>query len=82
MKDFGYPPKFPATKVKEEEEVKTDVIQEKFKGKKVCFSSELNDGERFMGFFQSKAAAKTGGLNYQWEIMKALGLKDEDIRKV
>ena len=29
---------------------------------------------------QSKAAAKTGGLKYQWQIMKALGLPDEEIK--
>ncbi len=30
---------------------------------------------------QSKAAAKTGGLKYQWQIMKSLGLMDEEIKK-
>lgn len=62
MKDFGYPPNFPVKK-KEEVEEKSEVVQEKFKGKK------------------SKAAAKTGGLDYQWQIMKALGIEDEEIKK-
>lgn len=31
--------------------------------------------------FQSKAAAKTGSSKYQWDIMKSLGLSDEDIVK-
>ena len=30
---------------------------------------------------KSKVAAKTGGLTYQWEIMQALGLEDEEIKK-
>jgi len=30
---------------------------------------------------KSKVAAKTGGLEYQWQIMQALGLKDEEIKK-
>ncbi|XP_067042289.1 leucine--tRNA ligase, cytoplasmic-like isoform X1 [Acropora muricata] len=30
---------------------------------------------------ESKVAAKTGGLTYQWEIMQTLGLEDEEIRK-
>ncbi|KAL9971490.1 hypothetical protein ACROYT_G017659 [Oculina patagonica] len=30
---------------------------------------------------KSKIAAKTGGLEYQWQIMQSLGLSDEEIRK-
>jgi len=30
---------------------------------------------------KSKVAAKTGGLTYQWEIMQALELEDEEIKK-
>jgi len=30
---------------------------------------------------KSKIAAKTGGLEYQWQIMQALGLSDEEIKK-
>lgn len=31
--------------------------------------------------FQSKAAAKAGSSKYQWDIMKSLGLSEEDIVK-
>ena len=30
---------------------------------------------------QSKAAAKSGGFKYQWDIMKSLGIADEDIKE-
>lgn len=30
---------------------------------------------------KSKAAAKSAGLTYQWQIMQALGLRDEEIQK-
>lgn len=30
---------------------------------------------------KSKIAAKTGGLEYQWQIMQSLGLSDEEIIK-
>ncbi|XP_027036668.1 leucine--tRNA ligase, cytoplasmic-like isoform X1 [Pocillopora damicornis] len=30
---------------------------------------------------KSKVAAKTGGLEYQWQIMQSLGLSDEEIKK-
>lgn len=30
---------------------------------------------------KSKIAAKAGGLEYQWQIMQALGLGDEEIKK-
>lgn len=30
---------------------------------------------------KSKAVAKTGGAKYQWQIMKSLGLEDEEIKK-
>ncbi|PFX23553.1 Leucine--tRNA ligase, cytoplasmic [Stylophora pistillata] len=30
---------------------------------------------------KSKIAAKTGGLEYQWQIMQSIGLSDEEIRK-
>ena len=29
---------------------------------------------------QSKAAAKSGSMRYQWQIMKSLGLQDEEIK--
>ncbi|XP_069996006.1 leucine--tRNA ligase, cytoplasmic [Penaeus vannamei] len=30
---------------------------------------------------KSKAAAKTGGMKYQWQIMRSLGIEDEEIKK-
>ena len=30
---------------------------------------------------KSKVAAKTGGLTYQWQIMQALNIPDEEIKK-
>ena len=35
----------------------------------------------FAGYFQSKAAAKAGSSKYQWDIMKSLGLSDDEIVK-
>jgi len=32
-----------------------------------------------LNWFQSKAAAKSGGLKYQWQIMQSLGLDDAEI---
>ena len=39
------------------------------------------DGVWFCCYFQSKAAAKAGSSKYQWDIMKSLGLSDEEIVK-
>jgi len=64
LKDFGFPPQFPA--VEEEqlvEAVQEFTIKDKSKGKK------------------SKAVAKAGGMKYQWQIMRSLGLEDEEIKK-
>lgn len=33
-----------------------------------------------LSLLQSKAAAKSGGLKYQWQIMKGLKLEDEEIK--
>lgn len=33
------------------------------------------------GVTQSKAVAKTGGAAFQWDIMRSLGLSDQDIEK-
>lgn len=32
-------------------------------------------------FFQSKAVAKAGTAKYQWQIMRSIGTKDEEIAK-
>ncbi|XP_059101870.1 leucine--tRNA ligase, cytoplasmic isoform X1 [Peromyscus eremicus] len=63
---YGCPPEFPEEEEEEEESsVKTGDIIMKDKAK----------GKK------SKAAAKTGSSKYQWDIMKSLGLSDEDIVK-
>ena len=35
----------------------------------------------FFPQMKSKIAAKTGGLEYQWQIMQSIGLSDEEIKK-
>ncbi|XP_042547982.1 leucine--tRNA ligase, cytoplasmic [Dipodomys spectabilis] len=63
---YGCPPDFPDEEEEEEEmSVKTDDIIIKDKAK----------GKK------SKAAAKAGSSKYQWDIMKSLGLSDEEIVK-
>lgn len=46
--------------------------------KSFIFQTELVD---LFAQMKSKIAAKTGGLEYQWQIMQSLGLSDEEIRK-
>lgn len=63
---YGCPPDFPDEEEEEEEiSVKTEDIIIKDKAK----------GKK------SKAAAKAGSSKYQWDIMKSLGLSDEEIVK-
>ncbi|EFO88158.1 hypothetical protein CRE_06955 [Caenorhabditis remanei] len=66
MEDFGYPPNFPEDV---EEVVKEEVsaVDEIIKDK--------SKGKK------SKLVAKTGNAKYQWQIMKSLGLEDEEIKK-
>ncbi|CAO4371332.1 unnamed protein product [Caenorhabditis nigoni] len=66
MEDFGYPPKFP-------EDVEVEVKEE------VSALDELMK-DKSKGK-KSKLVAKTGNAKYQWQIMKSLGLDDEEIRK-
>ena len=63
MERFGNPPVFPV----EEEEVKEEVVEKEFVIK------DKSKGKK------SKAAAKQGSGKYQWQIMKSLGMKDEEI---
>lgn len=65
LEDFGYPPVFPA----EVEEVQ---VEEVLKECKIVDKSKSK---------KSKAAAKSGGLKWQWQIMQTLGLSDEEIKK-
>ncbi|XP_042902350.2 leucine--tRNA ligase, cytoplasmic [Parasteatoda tepidariorum] len=65
METFGCPPTFP-----DDVAVKTEEIVEEVK-----MPADKAKGKK------SKLAAKTGGGNYQWQIMQSLGLKDEEIVK-
>jgi len=65
LETFGYPPQFPKEEEGKVEEKKSDEPIIKDKSK----------GKK------SKAAAKQGPGKYQWQIMKSLGLDDEEIRK-
>uniref|UniRef100_A0A8C6QYE3 Leucine--tRNA ligase, cytoplasmic n=1 Tax=Nannospalax galili TaxID=1026970 RepID=A0A8C6QYE3_NANGA len=62
---YGCPPDFPDEEEEDEISVKTEDIIIKDKAK----------GKK------SKAAAKAGSSKYQWDIMKSLGLSDEEIVK-
>ncbi|XP_039630394.1 leucine--tRNA ligase, cytoplasmic-like [Polypterus senegalus] len=62
---YGYPPQFPD----EDEEVPVTK-----QGDEIIIKDKAK-GKK------SKAAAKSGGAKYQWEIMKSLGLSDEEIAK-
>ncbi|KAL7644254.1 UNVERIFIED_CONTAM: hypothetical protein RMT77_005081 [Armadillidium vulgare] len=64
IEEFGYPPTFPVEEIKEEEEET---------------SSEVVIVDKSKGK-KSKALAKTGGVKFQWEIMRSLGLTDEEIK--
>ncbi|EDW87550.1 leucine--tRNA ligase, cytoplasmic [Drosophila yakuba] len=64
LEQFGFPPQFPET-----EEVVPAVIEAASEVPK-----DKSKGKK------SKAVAKTGAAKYQWQIMKSLGLKDEEIK--
>lgn len=66
MELYGNPPQFPD---EEEEEVQ-----------KPTFADEIIIKDKSKGK-KSKAVAKAGGSKFQWDIMKTLGLSDEDIVK-
>ncbi|KAK2873090.1 hypothetical protein Q8A67_022987 [Cirrhinus molitorella] len=66
MELYGNPPQFPEEDEEEEEQKKTtDEVIIKDKAK----------GKK------SKAVAKSGGSKFQWDIMKSLGLRDDEIVK-
>ncbi|XP_042620323.1 leucine--tRNA ligase, cytoplasmic-like [Cyprinus carpio] len=66
MELYGNPPQFPEEEEEEEEQKKiTDEVIIKDKSK----------GKK------SKAVAKSGSAKFQWDIMKSLGLRDEEIVK-
>ncbi|XP_041122657.1 leucine--tRNA ligase, cytoplasmic-like [Polyodon spathula] len=65
MELYGCPPQFPD----EEEEAETPVKKE---------AEEIVIKDKAKGK-KSKAAAKSGGAKFQWDIMRSLGLSDEEI---
>jgi len=65
MEDFGYPPQFPEDFVPQVE-------------KKKDVEAELLNKSKSK---KSKATAKKAGASFQWQIMKLLGLQDEEIKK-
>ncbi|XP_005996155.1 leucine--tRNA ligase, cytoplasmic isoform X2 [Latimeria chalumnae] len=68
MELFGYPPQFPEEEEEEEEETPMKEEEEPI----------IKDKAKSK---KSKATAKSGGIKYQWGIMKSLGLADEEIMK-
>ncbi|KAK7143985.1 hypothetical protein R3I93_014980 [Phoxinus phoxinus] len=66
MELYGYPPQFPEEDEEEEEQKTT--------------SDEVIIKDKSKGK-KSKAVAKSGSAKFQWDIMKSLGLRDEDIVK-
>ncbi|KAI5629092.1 leucine--tRNA ligase, cytoplasmic-like, partial [Silurus asotus] len=67
MELYGNPPQFPDEDEEEAEE-------------KPKTSDEIIIKDKAKGK-KSKAAAKAGSSKFQWDIMKSLGLKDEEIVK-
>jgi len=65
MEDFGYPPKFP--------EESAPVVE-----KEKDFEAEMLKKGKSK---KAKATSKKAGASYQWQIMKLLGLEDEEIKK-
>jgi len=63
---YGFPPQFPI------EDTLADVTIDE---KKEVEIKDKSKGKK------SKAVAKTGGLKYQFQIMKSLGLTDEEVRE-
>lgn len=69
METYGYPPNFPKACLVEEQGGK---------GEEISSAIQLKDAAKSK---KSKAVAKVGQAKFQWEIMRSLGLEDEDIRK-
>lgn len=65
MKDFGYPPKFPVIQQTEPAPTETGSVDPTRRAKKG----------------KSKVLAKTGNIKYQWQIMRSLGMDDEQIKR-
>ncbi|KAJ8408831.1 hypothetical protein AAFF_G00246490 [Aldrovandia affinis] len=67
MELYGFPPQFPDEE-EEEEDLKPKIGDE-------VIIKDKSKGKK------SKAVAKAGGSKFQWDIMKSLGLQDEEILK-
>ena len=65
LEEYGFPPVFP---VEESVQINEDKSNEPV----------IKDKSKSK---KSKLIAKSGGLKYQWQIMKALGLENEEIKK-
>lgn len=66
IKDFGYPPVFPeGVPIAMEEETKEGPVDP---------SKKVRKGK-------SKVLAKGSTLKYQWQIMRSLGMDDEEIKR-
>ncbi len=65
MEEFGYPPVFPKKEEEPAEPTPSKQVDPTKRAKKV----------------KSKVAAKGGEALHQWDIMKSLGLSDEEIKK-
>ncbi|CAF2869864.1 unnamed protein product [Rotaria sp. Silwood2] len=70
LEEFGFPPKFPTGAAEEEKvitpkESESNQVDNKSKSKKAYF-------------FLQYSVAKSGGEKYQWQIMRSLGIEDDD----
>uniref|UniRef100_A0A7E4UN93 leucine--tRNA ligase n=1 Tax=Panagrellus redivivus TaxID=6233 RepID=A0A7E4UN93_PANRE len=65
MESYGYPPTFPAQ-------------EEPVAAQEVSAEDLIKDKSKGK---KTKAEQKSGGAKYQWQIMKSLGLDDEEIKK-
>lgn len=66
MEDFGYPPQFPP-----EEEGDGNSLTEEV-GDPVDPTKKIKKAK-------SKVLAKSGSMKYQWQIMKSIGMNDEEV---
>lgn len=66
MKDFCFPPEFPV-----EESVGTNLVEKEVP---VDPTKKAKKGK-------SKVLTKGSAMKYQWQIMKSLGMSDEEIKK-
>ncbi|KAG8195905.1 hypothetical protein JTE90_001140 [Oedothorax gibbosus] len=66
MEAYGCPPQFPEGNAEKDAEVQDEEIK---------LPADKAKGKK------SKAAAKSGGLTYQWQIMQSLGVEEGEIQK-